>query len=361
MAELAAELLIEVDHEPSLNDEIGFSWNEYIIEDEYAFSIEEFDKAPFKNLRTQTALLMELITNPEDIEYPPDRIRRQRHEVSGGYKIAKRRGARLNEVKVFNLLFRFTDPGRKDAIAIMLPSKRKGEKERILLLPEDTTLRFEIEKKLYLGAAAELVLRGRMEPDTQSGLIENLRRLNIHERCAQTLQHEFGHVLHWREWQSLGISSNQEIYKWFYDSGYFDIVDRRVPGFAYAHAAEKILMMKESLVEDYRISLNLAAEHDMFILPNKYCFYGDFEKPVLMREGVDIMNRVLKNQIRPASQRSASSSDYDSLRAFAQVSKARKIYPNWVAGERTATKETISSDIKQLRELDEAAISIEIS
>ncbi|KWX80690.1 hypothetical protein AMQ84_02700 [Paenibacillus riograndensis] len=346
---ILAKLLVELLTENQLEDEEFISWNkidlgEFELLDDASL---ELDKSSFVNLRHKAALLANIITDFSQIEYPLDRMKRHRHEINGGYKIAKRRGARLNEVEVYNLLFRFTDPKRRDAIAIMYRTERFGM-EKILLLPDKTQARFKQECRSYLNEAAYLVLRQKMDPDDQSELIENLRCLNVHERCAQTLQHEFGHVLHWREWDALDIHNERDILTWFLEYGYYEIVDRRVPGFSEMNIFEKLLVLKESLVEDYRVSLNIKAERGKFILPNKFCFTGDFEKPNLMNEGVEIMKRMLDDQISDTRHRSASSSDYDSLKAIAVIQRRRRRNPNWVAGESSITTETIKSDYKQL-------------
>ncbi|WP_175537587.1 hypothetical protein, partial [Mycobacterium tuberculosis] len=155
--------------------------------------------------------------------------------------------------------------------------------------PDNTEQRYETEKRYYLDEARDLVFKGHMKSDDQNNLIENLRMLNLHERCAQSLEHEFGHVLNVREFESLNFRPNDEaqIYKWFLESGYMFNIDKRIPLFDKDSAAVKLHILKEALVEDYRISLNMSSERGKFILPNKFCFSGDFQNPDLLEEGVD--------------------------------------------------------------------------
>ena len=253
---------------------------------------------------------MDLITSHDQVIRTPHPSR-TRHEINGGYKIANRRGARLNEVEVFNLYFKFLSHLRGDGIALMYRTNDK--QERIILLPDDTMERLTNESRLYRDIARELIFTGDMDPDVQSDLIENLRLLNIHERCAQSLQHEYGHILHWREFDHLGIHTHLEIYDWFVGNGYYDIVEMRVPNFEDKPPLEKVWILKESLVEDYRISLNLSENSGTFILPNKFCHFGDFQMPELLEEGVRIMKDMLNNQISTAVKRTASSSEMDHL------------------------------------------------
>lgn len=76
-----------------------------IIIEEFELEQVELEKRHIKNIREDTAMLLEITdTNTIfDYQYPP----RKKFETHGGYKIAKRKGAKLNEVKVFNLYFRF--------------------------------------------------------------------------------------------------------------------------------------------------------------------------------------------------------------------------------------------------------------
>lgn len=357
MSSVTGEVLLDQDYD---ENEDNLSWGEITIGDLSSVdsTVVELDKSPYLNLKEQAAILANIIPPFSEVEYPMNGLRRQRHEVNGGYKIARRRGARLNEVGLYNLLFRFADPLRRNAIAIMTKTEQPP-KEKILLLPDDTLERCETESSSYLTAARRLVMQGKMDSDDQSNLIENLRFLNVHERCAQTLQHEFGHILHWRIWDELGVGNFKEQLNWFVINDYYDLTCTRIPGFKDLHVLEKIHILKESLVEDYRISLNLQAENGKFILPNKYCYSGDFECPDLMYEGVETMKNMLDEQSHGAPSRTASSSDYDSLKAFDMVQSLRRRNPNWVAGERFSTKETIEKDLEQLDQELEVASTIE--
>ncbi|WP_025691152.1 hypothetical protein [Paenibacillus zanthoxyli] len=185
-----------------------------------------------------------------------------------------------------------------------------SQKERIILLPDDTEQRYKEEQKLYRKEARSLIMKGLMDTDEQNNLLENLRLLNVHERCAQSLEHEFGHVLNVRELETLKITPNDAslIYKWFLDAGYIFNIDKRFPDFGGLSVWDKLHILKE---------------------------------------GVDLMKRMLNNQITSQARRPASSSDFDSIIAFHQVVGRRK-KKDWVAGSQSLTEDIIRRDLEEL-------------
>ncbi|KGP81939.1 MULTISPECIES: hypothetical protein [unclassified Paenibacillus] len=308
----------------------------------------EFEKPRFKNVRAKLGLILELIQHTDQI-LPNQEPPRTKYEMNGGIKKAIQRGAMLQEVEVFNLYFKFRSHLHGDGIALMYKSPSMN-KECIILLPDNTELRIEKEKILYKNEAFQLVIKELMSPDSQSFLLENLNMLNLHERCAQSLQHEFGHVLNVREFETLDIMpyNAEAMYTWFGDFGYLDNVDKRYPVFGGISVWDKLHVMKESLVEDYRISLNIRTDRGKFILPNKFGFSGDFQNSEFLLEGVELMKRMLKGQLQVNARRPASSSDYDTIKAFHEVQQ-RRISSNWVAGTPSMTKDVISRDLEELR------------
>lgn len=68
-----------------------------------------------------------------------------------------------------------------------------------------------------------LTLKGKMDSVFQDRLLTNLGVLNLGTRCANTLQHEYGHVLQHRMWAAEGIRPNDEdgIIAWFEKIGCF--------------------------------------------------------------------------------------------------------------------------------------------
>ncbi|CAG7651375.1 hypothetical protein ACFQI7_27380 [Paenibacillus allorhizosphaerae] len=340
-------------------EESDIDWNELDLGEI------ELDKASVQNIRRKSDLVAYLINKDSKVYY--NFIPRQKHEVFGGYKKSLQKGARLNECQVYNLYFRFKSPWLDGtSIALMCrPPHRRGE-EWVFLLPDDTMGRIKAERKMYLRDARELTLyRQLMDPDEQNKLIENLALLDLHERCAQTLIHEYGHVLHYRMFDELNLHNNSDRYKWFLYSGYLDLVDLRYNDFASLEPLDKLTELKESLVEDYRISLNLQANNGMFILPNKVCYFGDFQLPELMYKGVEVMKEMLKGAIGGQAGKRAggqSAHELDTL-AYGRKLRRRMAASDWAAGKPSMTPDVIQRDLAILAMLDteeEAATTLQV-
>lgn len=325
----------------------------------------ELDKSRVQNIRRKSDLVTYLINKDSKVfyEFPP----RQKHEVFGGFKRAIQKGARVNECQVFNLYFRFKSPWLDGtSIALMCRPPHKLGEEWILLLPDDTTARIQAERRMYLDDARNLTLYQQlMDPDQQNILIENLKVLDLHERCAQTLMHEYGHVLHYRMFDSLNLKSFEACYLWFLESGYLELVDLRYPNFENLNPLDKLTELKESLVEDYRISLNLEAHNGMFILPSKVCYLGDFQIPELMYKGVEIMKEMLSGAINGQERKKAGGQSAHELDTLEYGNKLRQRLKTsgWMAGTSRMTAEIVNRDLAILKMLDskeEAAASSQI-
>ncbi|WP_379145874.1 hypothetical protein [Paenibacillus sp. sgz500992] len=296
----------------------------------------ELEKRLVKKIRSNSALLSELfIPDTEYIyKYPP----RTRMEVEGGAKIALRRGARLNETKIYNLVCRFKNKRQDNskALAFMYRPLSNND-EWVVLQADNTELTLELEKFEFGSYADDYYGMGRIDRSQKMSIEENMEKLNIHERCAQSLMHEFGHVLHWRMFDhELNSSDPADIYLWFLENDYTSNVDARNPKYYHASAQKKLHFLKESLVEDYRIYLNIMAESGMFILPNKYNFAGDFCEPELLKEGMMIMQQMLKpvldknSLFRKSSNASRDDMDVVAMREIHESS----LQEDWVPGKR---------------------------
>lgn len=235
------------------------------------------------------------------------------------------------------------------SIALMYRPPTKNE-EWLFLLPDHTKRRIEAESRLYKEVAREYTLfKQTMDPDYQSFLIENLEKLNVNERCAQSLMHEYGHALHWRMFDALDIREFDEVYIWFYENKYAHNVDKRYPDFKSLTPDDKIYVLKECLVEDYRISLNQETENDMFILPNVITFHGDFNNPNLLEEGVSIIKDMLKPVVENKAKlrKLGFSSEIDTVKAIHEINnRARRT--NWTPGTPSMTDEDHLEVIRQL-------------
>jgi len=304
----------------------------------------EMDRRTVKKIRQRASLFAELF-HP-DTQYIYKYPFRRRLEVEGGYKVARRRGARLDEVNVFNLVVRFKNSriDHSEARAFMYrPNKDKTE--WVVLLPDDTMQ--TIEDEVYrFGTIARLYHEaGKLTSGvTLEYIQENLKLLNLHERCAQTLMHEYGHVLHWRIFDRLGKYYDDHLaYNWFLHNGYAQLIDGRVPNYFGLSAEKKLWMLKECLVEDYRIFLNMNTESGMFILPGKYTFASDFRNPELLNKGVDIMRRMLRPAMEIENMRRKTGPIPDE-QEVTDLSLMRSIFEasmddNWTPGQQRMTIE----------------------
>jgi hypothetical protein len=304
----------------------------------------ELDRRTVRKIRANATVFAELFDQGTEFIY--DFPFRRRVEVEGGYKIARRRGARLDEVKVFNLVVRFRNSriNNSEARAFMYRPKQNNE-EWIVLLPDDTIYTIEVESYLFENLAQLLQESNKLTPLlTLEHIKENLKLLNLHERCAQTLIHEYGHILHWRIFDRLGTPYEDYLaYNWFYEHGYAQLIDGRVPIFWRLSDEKKLWMLKECLVEDYRISLNLITENGMFILPGKYTYSADFRAPNLLNEGVDIMRRMLQPAIEHTNVNRKTGSDPIELEvtnvALMRTILEASLDDSWTPGQQRMTDE----------------------
>jgi len=351
-----AELIIDTN---ILEDSFeSFDYEENIDLEEILLGVIELDKKIVVNIREKAAMLMEIIDHTSEIYY--DHPPRTRHEINGGYKLAKRKGARLEEVKVYNLYFRFKSRYNGTGLALMCRPEHVNE-EWIILLPDDTKKTIAAERKFYLDIARSYTLIEQiMNPNEQNRLIQNLDLLNIHERCAQTLLHEYGHVLHWRVFDDLHIHKASDIYTWFYETGYLKNVIKRYPYLEKNEPLDQITLLKESLVEDYRISLNLESGNDIFILPNKVCFSGDFQIPELMLEGVEIMKQMIRRTESYSKRRNIYNREMDSIYIGRQIEAIRR-HTKWIPGSTSITEKEILNNIKKLRMIEDVKTEVAVT
>ncbi|MCY8232884.1 hypothetical protein [Priestia endophytica] len=333
------------------NKELDNGFNEILTS--HSFEKEKI----VKNLREKTAMLTNLLKPGFEISYgyPP----RPKFEVFGGYKIAKRRQASLaadfSKVKIYNLYFRYSNGNGLGNLNTSAMVYRNKQEEVILLSPQDTKQENSRLTNTYKNIATDLVLKqGSMNPDEQSKLLDNLKLLTVNERCAQSLQHEYGHILHGRLFDSLGLKNAADIYNWFFQHGYAHLMNKRSPEFQSASSWDKVYLLKESLVEDYRIWLNMKDNNDMFILPNINTYYGDFITPDLLKEGVILMKKMLNdainNSFKTNQTENFSGEPNRILRSLDIYEKASST--NWKPGSNTMSEQDHLQVMEDLKSLD---------
>ncbi|MES1042577.1 hypothetical protein [Peribacillus simplex] len=326
----------------------------------------ELEKKHVKNLREQAAVLSQIIDHITETNY--DYPSRTKHEVYGGYKMAKERQKDimidLKSIKVFNLYFRFRNQKTNalNTTAMMIRNSKTNE-ETILLLPDNTKETYTVERRFYIDIANRLLFNENhpMNPDAQSFLVENLNLLNIHERCTQSLLHEYGHILHWRIFDKLNLINLSDIYEWFHNYGYTKLMNYRSPEFEGASDINKVYLLKESLVEDYRIYLNMLEKSGMFILPNVNTFEGDFRDPTLLFEGVRCMRNMFEDFIKQEkiqSKQSSTSQEPNRIRRGLEIhTKAQE--SEWYPGKNLMTEDDHQAVIRGLR-MKENRVFIEL-
>ncbi|MGN7403205.1 hypothetical protein ACTHO0_25465 [Cytobacillus praedii] len=309
----------------------------------------ELEKRRVKNLRENAAITMKLIDKETEIDYshPP----RPKFEFKAGFKIAKQRGVVFDKICIFNLYFRFKNKYLNGMSTAMMYREKPNNKEYILLLPDDTEKTYQKERRFYLDTARKLVFDFKMDSDEQDRLLENLNLLNRLERCAQSLQHEWGHILHYRCFDLLPKNNKAEQLKWFYEEGYVDLLDKRHPGLAFYEAKEFLYLVKEAFVEDIRISLNFKSDNGMFILPNAITYIRDFEHPELLIKGVRLVENMIEKldySKRGSSQQ--SSGEINRVEIGRNIAKRNLRYPEF---SKTITPNLISNFIDELEEEEE--------
>ena len=127
-----------------------------------------------------------------------------------------------------------------------------------------------------------------------------------------------------------------------YKSGYAELIDRRVPTYArMINDNQKLWLLKECLVEDYRISLNLDSQSGMFILPGKYTFSSDLRAPELLAKGVEIMRSMLKPAIEDLLMRRKTGSSESEVTDFALMQSILEtsMDPSWEPGTQQMSQE----------------------
>jgi len=235
---------------------------------------------------------------------------------------------------------------------------KDSHEEWIILLPEDTYETIENEKDTFQKQFLKLLSKGLLDTDFHSIVVEGYRWLTVNERCAQTLMHEFGHILQWRMYDNLNIiadTGNQFIanqYIWFVESGYIFNVARRIPNFDALEVKDKVYFLKECLVEDYRIHLNIKYHNGKIILPNKYAYRGDFADSKMLKEGIVIMEQMLKPAIEGTvgkrQLKKVSSENELSLIEVTDMLDELESRATWVPGTSKLTDQHIFDDLKSL-------------
>ncbi|KRE48133.1 hypothetical protein [Paenibacillus sp. Soil522] len=160
--------------------------NDYLIEcieyndfelDLNELALMEFEKRFVRKVRSNSALLTELFIPDTDYiyKYPA----RSRTEVEGGAKIALKRGARLDDTKVFNLVCRFKNKryDNSKALAFMYRPISNND-EWIVLQSDNTELTIEMEKYEFGSYADDYYGMGRITRSHKEQIEKQIPRLH---------------------------------------------------------------------------------------------------------------------------------------------------------------------------------------
>lgn len=303
-------------------------------------------------------MLIEL-TDRDTQYYTNNIVHRPKFEVNGGIKLALKKGAKVKETKIFNLFFRFIN-NKFDGLnttALMVRPKNSNE-EWMILLPEETKRTIDIERSIFQKQFEKLFYQGLLDSEFQNMILEGYKLLTPNERCAQTLIHEYGHILQWRMYDYLGIlhKNKKEFianqYIWLLESGYLENVANRIPNFETLSPEEKVFFTKETLVEDYRINLNYQYFNDIIILPNKYAYRGDFANSNSLWKGMRIMEQMLRpaieGKIGVYQNKQANSEEELSINAISKRLDVLESKSSWVPGTSKLSEQHISNDLHEL-------------
>lgn len=215
---------------------------------------------------------------------------RTKHEIYSGLKCVERRGIEI-DAAIYNLPFTVMKSGRLAETAFV---DRTLERRHIYLVPDHTQTRIKQDIAHHTDGYQRLVELGKITQDEVDRHIDYMHRnLNIGERVAATLIHEYGHILSFRSIDRMGIEERIELYNWFDLAGYLDNVSYRIVSFSKEHADRKINICMEQLAEDYRLSQDVKSTNDMCCLPHIISFEQDIINPEKFLEGAEIMSKLL--------------------------------------------------------------------
>jgi hypothetical protein len=215
---------------------------------------------------------------------------RTKHEIFSGLKVVDRIGVEI-DAKIFNLPFTVSN-GRK--LADTAFTFRKIELRNIYLVPDHTITRVMKEKDVSLNIIEDLLQKERISSTIAEKWCATIANLDVGERVAGSILHEYGHILTYRAMDRAGIGNSvTEGYGWLVESGYLANCLRRIVGFSLMNPLVKINYAMEQMAEDYRISHYVKCHATACCLTHGISFAQDISKPELYLEGVSIMTQLI--------------------------------------------------------------------
>jgi hypothetical protein len=246
--------------------------------------------------------------------------RRTNFEIYNGLKCAEKRRVSI-DVLIYNLPFTVLKHNRPAETAFV---DRQIDRRFIYLVPDHTPTRILTDIVWHKEGYERLIESNKIDRATVDKWIHTMEsELNLGERVASTILHEFGHILTFRVWDRLGITERLDLYDWFDEFGYLDNCSNRIVSFSEEHAEIQINTCIEQLAEDYRISHDVKKEDDTCCLPHIISYEQDIINPEMFLEGVDIMTKILSlnGKVKIEKEKEKESAAFDRIVPFGEANR----------------------------------------
>lgn len=277
---------------------------------------------------------------------------RTKHEVNSGLKCVEKRFIKL-DAEVVNLPYTVLNARKrpaKTAFTTRIPEHRK-----IFLVPDHTPTRILSDVAYHKDTFELLLTQKEIDKDTFELFSKKMDRLDVGERVAASIIHEYGHILTYNAMDFLGIENPSELYMWLDDTGYLDNCSKRIAGFADMEAPSKINNALEQLAEDYRVSHDIFNGFGLSTLPHGLTFAQDAKNKENFLEGVDCMTKVLllDKKSKKVSSIDKETTALDFIVPFGEADRS-SLSSRYTQGQiNPLTKEIKKRDLEVLKEFED--------
>ncbi|MCZ0870919.1 hypothetical protein [Peribacillus sp. AS_2] len=214
---------------------------------------------------------------------------RTKHEVYSGFKKVEQKNI-IIDTEIVNLPFTVVNGRGKPAeTAFTTRDNRK-----IYLVPDHTPTRILNDLAHHREGFEMLLAQSAIDKGIYDTWDREMKRLDVGERTAASIIHEFGHILTYRAMDNNGIEQLMDVYDWLDDSGYLDNCASRIVSFSDRDPFWKINVAIEQIAEDYRVSFDIRESYGMSSLPHCITYVQDIIKPDNFLRGVEIMTNLLQ-------------------------------------------------------------------
>ena len=275
---------------------------------------------------------------------------RTRHEINSGLKSVEKRNIKI-DAEVINLPYTVLNGRKKPAITAF--TTRNPEQRKIYLVPEHTPTRILNDKAFHQEAFDFHFSQSKLNKVTYELFMHQMEKLDVGERVAASIIHEYGHILTYNAFDQLGIHKPTEVYSYLDETGYLDNCAKRIVDFTTMDARLKLNHALEQIAEDYRVSHDIYNGLGLSPLPHGLTFIQDAINNDDFIEGVDIMTNVLLLDQKKTISKSAGPSALDYIIPFGEANRT-VLSTRYTEGHLAPlTKEIKEKDFKELEELEE--------